>query len=228
MDRKFISIAIDGPSASGKSTIAKLLAARLGFTYIDTGAMYRAFTLAMILKGLNPEDEKLAESLINVVEIEFDSNNHILLDNIDVNARIRDNDVADNVSYIASYKNVRLFLVDLQRKIASGKNVVMDGRDIGTYVLKDAEIKIFMIADVNERAKRRYIQNKENNRETSFEECLENIKKRDYIDSHRSFCPLQPAKDSITLDTTNLTIEEVVNKIDEIIVNKGYKECLCH
>lgn len=221
-NKKNIKIAIDGPSASGKSTVAKILAKKLNFLYVDTGAMYRAYTLAVLKANIDPKNEELSDTLINKIDIDFNKEGKVLLNNIDVSKEIRDNDVADNVSYIASYKNIRLFLVALQQKIANNKSVVMDGRDIGTYVLKDAEVKIFLVADVNERAKRRYYENKEKGIESSLESCLENLKKRDYIDSHRSFCPLTPAADSIHLDSTNLSIEETVSKIEEIIKNKGY------
>lgn len=223
MDKKnFIAIAIDGPSASGKSTVAKLLASKLNFLYVDTGAMYRAYTLAVLNASLDPKNEEESNSLINKIEISFNDENHITLNGKDVSKEIRENNVVNNVSYIASYKNIRLFLVSLQQKIANNKNIVMDGRDIGTYVLKDAEVKIFLNADVEERAKRRFNENKEKNIKSSYEDCLENIKKRDYIDSHRDFCPLRKADDAILIDSTNLTIEEVVFKMEEIIKSKGY------
>ena len=195
------SIAIDGPSASGKSTVAKIIAKKLGYLYVDTGAMYRAFTYAVIKAGLDPQSEEDANSLIGKIEISFN----------------------ENYCVIASYKNVRLFLVDLQRKIASNRNVVMDGRDIGTYVLKDAALKIYQIASAEERARRRYRENIEKGIETSYEACLENVNKRDYIDSHRSFCPLRPAEDSIMINTTNMTIDEVVNEILSIASTRGMK-----
>ena len=218
---KHYSIAIDGPSASGKSTVAKLIAKKLNFLYIDTGAMYRAFTLAVIENGLDPKSEEESDSLIGKIQISFNNENHITLNGKDVSERVRENDVADNVSYIASYKNIRLHLVDLQRKIANDKNVVMDGRDIGTYVLENADLKIYQIASSEERAKRRYKENLEKGIKTSYEECLDNINKRDYIDSHRSFCPLHPAKDSIEVNTTNMSIEEVCNTIIDIAKSKG-------
>lgn len=218
---KFVSIAIDGPSASGKSTVAKILASKVNFTYIDTGAMYRAFTLAVIKNGLDPKNETESDSLIGKIDISFDSNNKICLNGEDVSKEIRDNEVADNVSYIASYKNIRLFLVDLQRKIAKGRNVVMDGRDIGTYVLQDAQLKIFLVADVNERGKRRFLENQSKNIESSFDDSLANIKKRDYIDSHRDFCPLTPASDSVNIDSTNISAEEVATKILDLAKERG-------
>lgn len=228
MDKKnFIAIAIDGPSASGKSTVAKLLASKLNFLYVDTGAMYRAYTLAVLNASLDPKNEEESNSLINKIEISFNDENRITLNGKDVSKEIRENDVANNVSYIASYKNIRLFLVSLQQKLANNKNIVMDGRDIGTYVLKDAEVKIFLNANVEERAKRRFNENKEKNIESSYEDCLENIKKRDYIDSHRDFCPLRKAEDAILIDSTNLSIEEVVSKMEEIIKSKGYALWVC-
>jgi len=219
---KNVSIAIDGPSASGKSTIAKLLADKLSFLYIDTGAMYRAYTLACLNNKFDCKDEKLCESLIGQINIGFNKENHVTLNGIDVEKEIRQNDVADNVSYIASYKNIRLFLVDIQRKLAANNSVIMDGRDIGTYVLQDATIKFFQVAELEERAKRRYIENKEKGIDSTYEDCLENLKKRDYIDSHRSFCPLKPAKDSIEINTTDMSIEEVLELMYLIIKEKGY------
>ncbi len=218
---KNYSIAIDGPSASGKSTVAKLIAKKLNFTYIDTGAMYRAFTLAVIEANLDPKSEKESDSLIGKISISFDEVNHITLNDVDVSQRVRENDVANNVSYIASYKNIRLHLVDLQRKIAENKSVVMDGRDIGTYVLPNADLKIYQVATAEERAKRRYKENLEKGIETTYEDCLKNINTRDYIDSHRSFCPLHPAEDSVEVNTTNMSIEEVVDTIINIAKERG-------
>ena len=218
---KNYSIAIDGPSASGKSTVAKLIAKKLNFTYIDTGAMYRAFTLAVIEANLDPKSEKESDSLIGKISISFDEANHITLNDVDVSQRVRENDVANNVSYIASYKNIRLHLVDLQRKIAENKSVVMDGRDIGTYVLPNADLKIYQVATAEERAKRRYKENLEKGIKTTYEDCLKNINTRDYIDSHRSFCPLHPAEDSVEVNTTNMSIEEVVDTIINIAKERG-------
>lgn len=217
------AIAIDGPSASGKSTVAKILAKKLNYIYVDTGAMYRAFTYAVIKAGLDPKDENASNSLIGKIDISFNDENKVTLDGEDVSSIIRGNEVADNVSYIASYKEIRLFLVELQRKIAKNKNVVMDGRDIGTYVLQDADLKIYQIASAEERAKRRYLENKEKGIETSYEDCLANINKRDYIDSNRAFCPLHPAKDSVEINTTNMSIEEVVDAILNLMKHRGLK-----
>jgi len=218
---KFKSIAIDGPSASGKSTIAKILAKKLGFLYIDTGAMYRAFTLACIKRNIDCTKEEECEKLIGKIKIWFNKENHVTVDDEDVEQLIRQNDVANNVSYIASYKNIRLYLVSLQRELAENENVIMDGRDIGTYVLPNADVKIYQLADVSERAQRRYLENIEKGIETTYEECLNNLNKRDYIDSHRSFCPLKPAKDSIQINTTFMDIEEVIVYIMKILKERG-------
>ncbi len=218
---KKFSIAIDGPSASGKSTIAKILATRLNFTYIDTGAMYRAYTLGVLENGLDPKNEKECESLIGKINIDFDKNNHITLNNEDVSSKVRENNVADNVSYISTYKNIRLWLVSLQRKFAENRSVIMDGRDIGTYVLPNATVKFFQIADVNERAERRYMENLQKGINTTKVECLENLQKRDYIDSHREFAPLKKANDSILIDTTNMKISDVVDKMLGVLKERG-------
>ena len=224
---KNISIAIDGPSASGKSTIAKILATKLGYIYIDTGAMYRAFTLAVLRRGINPQDETACCNLIGKIKIWFNAENHVTLDGEDVGEKIRENNVADNVSYISTYKDIRAHLVELQRELANDNNVIMDGRDIGTHVLPDATVKIFQIADAKMRAKRRYMENLEKGIPSTEEECLDNLKKRDYIDSHRKVNPLKPACDAITVDTTNLTISDVVDKVLDIIkekeIEKGIK-----
>ena len=215
-----ICVAIDGPAAAGKSTVAKLVAKSKGYTYIDTGAMYRAFTWYCLSKGVNCEDEAACCALIPEVFIELKPNNIVLCNNIDVTHEIRLPNVSSNVSYIASYKDIRLALVNLQRAMAEKDSVVMDGRDIGTYVLPNAEIKIFQIATVDTRAKRRFEENKEKGIECTYEDIVNDVKKRDKIDSGRAFAPLKPAKDSIMLDTSNMSVEEVVNAIIEIIDKK--------
>ena len=215
-----ISVAIDGPAAAGKSTVAKIIAQKLGYTYIDTGAMYRAFTWYCLEKNVDCKDEKACVSLIPEVNIELKPNNIVLCNGIDVTRAIRETRVSGNVSYIASYKDIRLALVDLQRKMAESVSVVMDGRDIGTYVLPNAEIKIYQIASVETRAQRRYKENIEKGIPCTIEEIREDVKNRDYIDSHRAFAPLRPAQDSICIDTSDMTIDEVVNAILAIIKDK--------
>ena len=215
-----IAVAIDGPAAAGKSTIAKKVAEKLGLVYIDTGAMYRAFTWYCMHKGVNCEDEKACCALIPEVNIELKPDRVVLCNGIDVTREIRYADVSFNVSFIATYKDIRLALVDLQRKMAEHDSVIMDGRDIGTYVLPNAEVKIYQIASVECRAKRRYDENMEKGIPCTFEEIAEDVRRRDYIDSHRDFAPLKQAEDAICLDTSDMTIEEVVAEVIRIIQEK--------
>ena len=215
-----IAVAIDGPAAAGKSTIAKKVAAIRGFTYIDTGAMYRAFTWYCLQKGVNCEDEKACCALIPEVNIELKPGHIVLCNGIDVSKPIRGTDVSGNVSYIATYKDIRLALVDLQRKMAEKDSVIMDGRDIGTYVLPNADVKIYQIASVQKRAERRYKENQEKGIPCTFEDIVADVEKRDYIDSHRAFAPLKPAPDAIHLDTSDLSIDEVVDAVNKIIDQK--------
>lgn len=217
---KYITIAIDGPAAAGKSTVAKKVAQILGYTYIDTGAMYRAFTYYVIKKGLDPKDEEASNSLIPEIDIKLINDGRVICNDEDVTQIIRETYISQNVSYIASYKKIRLALVDLQRKMAKNDSVVMDGRDIGTYVLPNANIKIFQIADVRTRAVRRYEENLEKNIITTLGEVEDDLRKRDYIDSHRDFAPLKPAVDSILLDTSFLSIDEAVEAVLNIVRRK--------
>ena len=217
---KRICVAIDGPAAAGKSTISKIVAKKLGFTYIDTGAMYRAFTYYVIKKGVDPKDEKASCALIPEVNIELHKDGTVICSGEDVTKVIREPLVSGNVSYIASYKDIRLALVEQQRAMSKRVSVVMDGRDIGTYVLPHAEVKIFMIASAEERAHRRFIENQEKGIPTTLEDIIADVKKRDTIDSTRAFAPLKPADDSILLDTTKLTIDELVVEVMRIIKEK--------
>ncbi len=218
-----VCVAIDGPAAAGKSTVAKIIAERLGYTYIDTGAMYRAFTWYCMEKGVDCENEAACCALIPEVTIKLRPNGLVLCNDIDVTRAIREPRVSGNVSYIASYKDIRLFLVEQQRKMAAKHSVIMDGRDIGTYVLPDADVKIFQIASVETRAVRRYDENISKGIPCTLEEIENDVRKRDYIDSHRDFAPLRCAPDAITLDTSFMSIEEVVTAIIDII-NKKLKE----
>ena len=215
-----LAIAIDGPAAAGKSTIAKKVALMRGFTYIDTGAMYRAFTWYCLQKGVDCTDEKASCALIPEVSIELKPDGTVLCNNIDVTKAIRQTDVSGNVSYIAKYKDIRLFLVDQQRAMAEKDSVIMDGRDIGTYVLPNADVKIFQIASVETRALRRYDENVAKGIPCTLAEIEEDVRTRDYIDSHRDFAPLRCAEDAVTLDTSNMSIQEVVDAIIEIIDKK--------
>lgn len=214
------SIAIDGPAAAGKSTVAKRVAKALNYTYIDTGAMYRAVTYAVIKAGLDPQNEEQSVTVLPGMTIDLLEDGTVLCNGEDVTKVIRTPLVSGNVSYIAAMKPIRLALVDMQRELANKRSVVMDGRDIGTYVLPDAQVKIFQIASVECRAKRRYDENVSKGIPTSLEDVIEDVKKRDYIDSHRDFAPLRQAEDAIPLDTSEMNIEEVVNAILTIIEEK--------
>ena len=223
---KHVAIAIDGPAAAGKSTVAKIVAKRLGFVYIDTGAMYRAFTWYVLHRGLDPKNEEASCSLIPEVRISLKEDGSVFVCGHDVTRAIREPLVSSNVSYIASYKGIRLALIDLQRELGEKDNCVMDGRDIGSYVLPHAEVKMFQIASVETRAKRRFLENQEKGIPTTYEEVVADVKNRDYIDSHRDFDPLMQAEDAIPLDTSDMTIEEVVDAILRIVEEKtGVKAC---
>ncbi len=210
--KKNISIAIDGPAGAGKSTIAKILSNKLGFEYIDTGAMYRAFTYKIISMGIDLTNEKKILEICNKTKIDF-YNNHIYLDGKIVDEHIRTNIINENVSFIAKIKLVREKLVSIQKIIAQNKNVVMDGRDIGTNILPFAEYKFYITASPEERGKRRYLEIKEKDDNVNLQDVIRNIKNRDEIDSTREIAPLKMATDSICIDTTNLSIKESVEKI---------------
>ena len=215
-----IAVAIDGPAAAGKSTVAKKVAEIKGYTYIDTGAMYRAFTWYCLEKGVDCQNEAQCVALIPEVRIKLRPGGTVLCNDMDITRPIREPRVSGNVSYIASYKDIRLFLVDQQRAMAGKHSVIMDGRDIGTYVLPNADVKIFQIASVETRAIRRYDENVAKGIPCTLEEIEEDVRKRDYIDSHRDFAPLKPAADSILLDTSFMSVDEVVNAVIEIIDKK--------
>ncbi len=220
---KNLTIAIDGPAASGKSTTAKLLAQKLGLVPIDTGAMYRAVTLKVLRLGIDPNDEEAVVKVARDSNIWQECQNGKLvtyLDGEDVSEAIRSPEVSENVSIVARYPRVRKVLVDLQRKLARYGGVVVEGRDIGTYVLPDADLKVFMKASIEERVKRRVREMREKGIEVSEEEVRKELEMRDEIDSGRAFAPLKPAEDAFILDTTDLTIDEQVNKIVEKIKEK--------
>ena len=206
-------IAIDGPAAAGKSTIAKRVAAKLGYLYIDTGAMYRAVTLYTLENG-----EETIDEIEDHIHITFGVNNEVYLNDQDVSEAIRSQEVTKNVSYIASLEKVRTYLVDMQRKISEASNVVMDGRDVGTTVLPNAEVKIFMKADPEVRAKRRLLEEQARGNNYTLEELTKDIVRRDHIDSTREISPLVQAHDAILLDTSHLSIEEVEDKIIRLVM----------
>lgn len=208
-------VAIDGPAGSGKSTISKKVCDLLGFVHIDTGAMYRAVTLEALNRGIdleNPDEYKFLDDTNIIYE-----NDKIFLNGKSVGREIRSTRVADNVSTVAKMAVVRTAMVKLQQKAATHGKIVMDGRDIGYVVLPNADVKIFLTASEEERAKRRYKEVLAAGRNEKYEDILENIKSRDFKDSNRELNPLRKAEDAILLDTTNMTIDEVVLEIVRII-----------
>ena len=209
-------IAIDGPAGSGKSTIARLIAKDKGFIYLDTGAMYRLVTLKALNKGIlgnnDLNDLEEIKKLLGNLNIDIKENG-FYLDDVDVSEEIRKPVVSENVSDVAAIREVREKMVDLQRKFSESKNVILDGRDIGTVVFPNADLKIFLVADAKERAKRRYRELIEKGENVEIEEIYENILKRDKIDSTRKESPLKKAKDAVEVDTTSKSIEEVKNEI---------------
>ena len=213
---KNLIVAIDGPAGSGKSTIAKLLAKKYDLTYIDTGAMYRMITLYLLENNIDINDLKEVKRVLNTVNLDMQGDK-FYLDNVDVSTKIREKRINDNVSKVASIKIVRSNLVDLQRKISNNKDVILDGRDVGTVIFPNAQVKIFLIASPEERARRRYNEFLEKKTEITYDEVLKSIKERDHIDSTRDESPFVKADDAIELDSTNLTIEDVINFISKEI-----------
>ncbi|HEC2146250.1 TPA: (d)CMP kinase [Staphylococcus delphini] len=215
---KAINIALDGPAAAGKSTIAKKVAAQLSMIYVDTGAMYRAITYYYLN---NKERFTDFTSLIAEIDLRLgydaEKGQRVFLNDNDVTDFLRENNVTQNVSYVSSIKEVRQFLVQSQQKLAAEKGIVMDGRDIGTTVLPDAEVKVYMIASVEERAERRYKDNLERGIESSIEQLKKDIAERDAYDMNREISPLRKAEDAIEIDTTGLSIEQVTDKILSLV-----------
>lgn len=215
-------VAIDGPAGAGKGTITKLVGKKLNLINIDTGATYRCVTLAAIQNGYTLENEEKIVGLLDKIKIEFKKvkeQDRIILNDVDVTDQIRSAEVNNMVSQVSHIPEVRNKMADFQRKIAEGKNVIMEGRDIGTNVFPNANVKIYLDATAEERAKRRVLQNKEKGIEISYQEVLENIKFRDNNDKTSKVAPLKMAEDAIYVDSTDLNINEVVEKIVEIIKN---------
>lgn len=215
-----MNIAIDGPAGAGKSTIAKLLAAKLGILYLDTGAMYRAVGLKALNTGVDISDEAAVEKMLADTKIDVTQENgvqHVYLDGNDVSSAIRENAVSKAASDISAVPCVRYKMVELQREIASRCDTVLDGRDIGTFVLPNAEYKIFLTASAEERAKRRYAELKAKGSTLTLEQIKDDIVKRDYNDSHRALAPLKKADDATEVDTTAMSIDDVVGRIYAII-----------
>ena len=214
-------VAIDGPAGAGKGTITKLVGEKLGLINIDTGATFRCVALNMIKENVDITDEAKIKEILKKINIEIRPNGEIFLNNEKVTKRIRENDVNNLVSPVSTIRIVREKLLDIQRKMAEGKDVIMEGRDIGTTVFPNADVKIYLDATPEERARRRVLQNEEKGIVSSYEEVLENIKDRDKRDSTREIAPLKKADDAIYVDSTNLNIEQVVEKIIGIINDKN-------
>lgn len=227
MDNKLMTIALDGPAASGKSTMGERIAKSLGFFYLDTGVMYRAVTLAALNKQVEINDEvkvtEVAEKMdleIKPASVDDGRSNDIFLEREDVTWSIRLPAVEAHVSQVSAYKGVRKAMTGKQREIGAKGGVVMVGRDIGTVVLPDAEIKIYLDASVEERARRRHLELINRGKESNYEFVLEDLKRRDKIDSSRAIAPLKPAEDAIILDSDNMDIEQVFERMMKIIEDK--------
>lgn len=219
-----ISVAIDGPAGAGKSTIARRLAAELGYRYVDTGAIYRTVAYFMDLWGVSPKDVDGVNRYIDelTVEIEYDEDGlqHMIMNGMDVTKDIRTPDISQKASLISAHACVRDMLLDMQRELAEQNNVVMDGRDIGTVVLPHATVKIFLTASPEVRAKRRCDELSAKGQKVDYNKVLKDIQQRDYQDTHREIAPLKMSRDSIKVDTSDMTIEEVLEKLKEIVAQK--------
>ena len=221
---KTFAIAIDGPAGAGKSTIAKALAKELGFRYVDTGAIYRTVAYFLDLLGVSPKNvdgvERYIDELTVVIEYDEEGKQHMLMNGMDVSDEIRTQDISQKASLVSAHAVVREVLLDMQRDVAKQYNVIMDGRDIGTVVLPKANVKIFLTATPEVRAKRRYDELIARGQKANLETILKEIKQRDYQDTHREIAPLKMARDSIKLDTSDLDIEGVLAEMKRIIGEK--------
>ncbi len=223
-------VAVDGPAGSGKGTITKLVGERENLVYIDTGALYRCVTLAMLRKNIGLEDLEQIQEILNTIDIEFKQENgekKVYLNNENVSKEIREAAVNKFVSQVSHIVIVRESITDLSRKIAKGKKVIMEGRDIGTNVFPNADVKIYLDATPEERARRRQKQNEEKGINIPFEEIVENIKFRDNNDKTSKVAPLKQAEDAIYIDSSNMTIEEVAEKVIEIIKKEDRNDEKC-
>ena len=209
-------IALDGPAGSGKSTVAKIIAEKMGIEYLDTGAMYRAVTLYLLNKEIDLNDVSKIERVLSDIQIDFE-NGRIILNQQDVSEKIRMPEIAQNVSTVAAHRIVRQAMVAQQQALACKKSIIMDGRDIGTVVLPDTKYKFYLTASIEERANRRYEEMKAKGLNVDFEQIKKEIARRDELDSNREESPLRQAEDAILVDTTGLTIEGVVTQLLEMI-----------
>ena len=221
---KTYAIAIDGPAGAGKSTIAKRLAKELGYYYVDTGAIYRTVAYFLDLLGVSPKDvdgvERYVDELTIEIQYDEDGKQHMLMNGMDVTDEIRTQDISQKASLVSAHGVVREVLLDMQRDVAKHHNVIMDGRDIGTVVLPKADVKIFLTATPEVRAKRRYDELIARGQKANLDTILKEIKQRDYQDTHREIAPLKMARDSIKLDTSELDIDGVLAEMKRIIAGK--------
>jgi len=221
---KTYSIAIDGPAGAGKSTIAKRLAKELGYKYVDTGAIYRTVAYFLDLWGVNPKDvdgvQRYIDELTIGIEYDEDGLQHMIMNGMDVTGEIRTQDISQKASLVSAHAVVREVLLDMQRDVAKEYNVIMDGRDIGTVVLPKANVKIFLTASAEVRAKRRTDELLAKGQKADYDTILKEIQQRDYQDTHREIAPLKMAKDSVKVDTSDLDIEGVVDTIRKIVTEK--------
>ena len=218
------SIAIDGPAGAGKSTMAKRLAKELGYQYVDTGAIYRTVAYFLDLWGISPKDidgvSRYIDELTINIEYDEDGVQHMIMNGMDVTGEIRTQDISQKASLVSAHAIVRDMLLDMQRDVAKQYNVIMDGRDIGSVVLPKADVKIFLTASAEVRAKRRTDELLAKGQKANYEQVLKDIQQRDYQDTHREIAPLKMARDSVKLDTSDLTLEEVVAAMKKIIGEK--------
>ena len=221
---KHYSIAIDGPAGAGKSTIARRLAKELGYYYVDTGAIYRTVAYFMDLLGISPKDvdgvERYIDELTINIEYDEEGKQHMLMNGMDVTDDIRTQDISQKASLVSAHKVVRDMLLDMQRQVAREHNVIMDGRDIGTVVLPKANVKIFLTASAEIRAKRRYDELTAKGQKTTLAQVLKDVQQRDYEDTHREIAPLKQAKDAVLVDTSELDIDGVVDAIKAVVREK--------
>ena len=224
MEKQHYSIAIDGPGGAGKSTIARRAAAELGFVYVDTGAIYRAVACAALFHGIDPSDEDAVSALLPSLQLELrwteDGVQHVWLNGADISAQLRTPAVSTAASRVSALPVVRQFLLEQQRVVARTHDVIMDGRDIGTVVLPDADLKIYLTASAEERARRRCLELSERGTPKAYEEVLREINERDYQDMHRDIAPLREAADAVRLDTSKLSFEESEQALLSLIQEK--------
>ena len=221
---KFKSIAIDGPAGAGKSTMARALAKELGYRYVDTGAIYRTVAYFLDLLGISPKDsdgvERYIDELTIQIQYDDDGKQHMIMNGMDVSDDIRTQDISQKASLVSAHPLVREVLLDMQRQVARENNVIMDGRDIGTVVLPKADVKIFLTASAEVRAKRRYDELIAKGQKAELPQILKEIQQRDYQDTHRPIAPLKQAKDAVKLDTSELSIEQVIMEMKRIVGEK--------